>query len=249
MVGCILSCLLALSVNLWLVTPLSPQLVGKSVRRVATQEKVVALTYDDGPDVACTPELLKVLDDSGVKATFFVVGQRVEQYPQIIEQAWRAGHQIGNHSWSHQALVFKNKAHIRSELQKTDAAIRATGYDKEILVRAPYGLKYWTLPKELSRTGRTHILFDVVAWDWQEPGREAITKRVLSQVRPGSIILLHDGCGNKDDLVGATGDIIDALKEQGYRFVTVSELLAMKKERKEGWGRFKRRKKTPVVIA
>lgn len=225
MIGYFAAALAALLVNAWLIIPNSPQLIGQSFRRVSTQEKVVALTYDDGPDPEFTPAVLRLLERHEVSATFFLMGQRVQQHPDVAQNIWRAGHEIGNHSWSHCPMILKSESFVREEIEKTDAILREIGYDKEIHFRAPNGLKYWTLPKVLSSMGKVHILFDAVGWDWSCPGCDAIVKNVMSAVRPGSIILLHDGCGKKDDTVAASEIIITKLKQQGYKFVTVSELL------------------------
>lgn len=210
----------------WLITPLSPQLIGCSVRRISTQEKVVALTFDDGPSAAWTPALLDLLAWHEVPATFFLVGSRVAQHPTLAQRIWQSGHQVGNHSWSHTILVGKSAAYVREEIKKTDALLRELGYTHEIYFRAPYGCKGIVLSSLLSSLHKIHALFDVVAWDWSNPGVAQISERVYKAVRPGSIILLHDGGGDRSQTLQATEDIILHLKKQGYRFVTVAQLLA-----------------------
>ncbi|MCF7799401.1 polysaccharide deacetylase family protein [Candidatus Babeliales bacterium] len=214
----------------YLIIPNSPQIVGKAIRRVHTKEKVVALTFDDGPNPPRTNELLEVLKKHEIKATFFVLGKYIQNYPDIVKQIYNDGHEIGNHSWSHNYMVFKSCNTIRKEITSTDTAIRDLGYTGVIYFRAPHGGKLINLPMVLSQQNRIHILFNVIAWDWTCPGVEKIVNNVMKSIKPGSIILLHDGDGAKDkadrsQTVKATDIIIQKLKEQNYKIVTISELL------------------------
>jgi peptidoglycan/xylan/chitin deacetylase (PgdA/CDA1 family) len=226
MIGWLAAALAALVlVPAWLITPIAPQLMGDAVRRVETTEKVVALTFDDGPDEQWTPAVLDMLARNQVQATFFVMGSKVAQFPAITKMTWEAGHEVGNHSWSHPLMVFKPEELIKEEIEKTDALLHELGYTKEIYFRAPCGLKFLTLPRVLTSLQKKHILFDVIAWDWTSPGAQKIVQNVMKDVRPGSIILLHDGCGTQLDKLQAAEQIIVCLKSQGFRFVTISELL------------------------
>ncbi len=210
----------------WLITPLSPQLIGRSVRRISTQEKVVALTFDDGPSADWTPKLLALLARHEVPATFFLVGSRVAKHPALAQRIWQSGHQVGNHSWSHTILVGKSVVSVREEIEKTDALLHELGYMHEIYFRAPYGCKGIVLSSLLRSLHKIHALFDVITWDWDNPGVAQITGGACKAVRPGSIILLHDGGGDRSQTLQATEEIILHLKNQGYRFVTVAQLLA-----------------------
>lgn len=216
----------------WVVIPNSPQLYGKSIRNIKTSEKVVALTFDDGPNPPYTSQVLDVLKKHDVKATFFVVGIRAQKYPDSVIQVYQAGHEIGNHSWSHHVLIGKSYKFIRKEIDSTDEFIRSLGYTGTIHFRAPKGMKFVRLPKILDETNRPHILFDAVGWDWSSPGANKIVNNVMSSVKPGSVILLHDGDGDNNEVitdrsqtVDATDTIIQRLKAEGYKFVTISELL------------------------
>lgn len=211
--------------SFWLKSSRSPQLFGKCIHCVQTHEKIVALTFDDGPSDPYTSAILAVLRHQGVKATFFLLGQNVANYPGIVQSIYQEGHEIGNHSYSHQQLIFKTPGFVRDEIEKTDRLIRQAGYQGKIYFRAPYGRKLFILPWILSRQGREHILFDVIPDDWDCPGVPVIVERVLKQVKPGSIILCHDGGGDRTQTVEATAIIIEKLKAAGYRFVTISELL------------------------
>jgi peptidoglycan/xylan/chitin deacetylase (PgdA/CDA1 family) len=138
------------------------------------------------------------------------------------------GHQLGNHSYSHVRLMLKSPSFIQEEISRTDALLREVGASGEIFFRAPFGKKLFVLPWLLAREGRRHITFDVVPDDHETQDAGLITSRVLEATRPGSIILLHDGWAAKPGTIEAAGRIIESLKAQGYRFVTVSELLALK---------------------
>jgi peptidoglycan-N-acetylglucosamine deacetylase len=212
----------------YLKSPLSPQLFGEAIWHIKTDEKVVALTFDDGTHPLYTDQILDVLKEHGVPATFFVIGEHVQEYPVPLKRVIAEHHEIGNHSWSHQSLIFKTPAYIYDEILRTDALIRELGYKGEIYFRAPYGRKLFLLPWILSSLNRKHILFDIQPHGWSNPGVDVIVEHVLSRVKNGSIILLHDGGGNRQQTVIATKRIIEHLKKQGYRFLTISELLLLR---------------------
>ena len=235
----ILSCLILSGLTMgflgWLVIPNSPSLWGVSVRRVDTKEKVVALTFDDGPNPPFTNQILDVLKKYDVKATFFVVGERGQKYPDVVKQVYNAGHELGNHTWSHYVLIWKSYDFIYRQIDSTDKLLRDLGYAGTIHFRSPKGMKAMALPKVLAERKRPNILFDVVGWDWSCPGVDKIVHNVLSGVKSGSIILLHDGDGDDNSKIGdrcqtveATEIVIKKLREKGFRFVTISELLTVR---------------------
>ena len=203
------------------------QLFGTLVSHVKTQDKVVALTFDDGPTLRFTRGVLDMLDEKGVKATFFLTGQELETAPAMGQDIARRGHQIGNHSFSHRSMAFMAPSTIKSEIERTDSAIRATGYSGSIDVRPPYGKKLVTLPWYLSQTDRRTITWDV------EPESDAaiaddpnaIAEDVLRQTRNGSIILMHVMYKSREASRQALPLVIDGLRERGFSFVTISELL------------------------
>jgi peptidoglycan/xylan/chitin deacetylase (PgdA/CDA1 family) len=214
---------------LWLKSYRSPQLFGQCIHRIKTSEKIVALTFDDGPSIH-TEEILNILRLNNTQATFFLLGKNAEQFSNLVKQIYQAGHDIGNHSYSHEPLIFKSLTFIRKEIETTDQIIKQLGYEGTIHFRAPYGRKLIGLPWVLYQSNRPHILFDVIPDDWASPGVSTIVYRILSQVKPGSIILCHDGNGDnrgqdRSQTVEAIPIIIQKLKAKGYRFVTISELL------------------------
>ena len=205
------------------------QIAGDLTARVETPEKVVALTFDDGPTPADTDRILADLEAEDVRATFFVIGKNIEKDPESITRIAAAGHELANHSWSHPRLVLLSSDEIAAEVEKTDAALRASGYAGEIQFRPPYGKKLVGLPRYLAAHDRRTIMWDVAVEDYSSPevrqSAEDLTRLTVEKVQPGSIILLHPWQGRLDTQA-AIGPVIRELKGQGYRFVTVNELLA-----------------------
>jgi peptidoglycan-N-acetylglucosamine deacetylase len=203
------------------------QFFGIIVPRVNTAEKVVALTFDDGPTPDGTSEILNVLGEMHVKATFFVIGTELERNMSEGRKIVAAGHELGNHSYSHTRMILVTPDFVRQEIEKTDRLIREAGYTGEINFRPPFGKKLLALPYYLSRNGRKTITWDVAPDSNPEIARDAtkIIAITRSQVRPGSIILLHVMYPGRKESLKAVGGIIESLRREGYRFVTVSELL------------------------
>jgi peptidoglycan/xylan/chitin deacetylase (PgdA/CDA1 family) len=203
------------------------QLFGGIVPRVETTAPVVALTFDDGPTARFTDEILAMLREQEVRATFFVVGKALERNPAECQKIVAEGHELGNHSYSHQPMLLKPYAFIRQEVEQTDGLVRACGYEGDIHFRSPNGKKLVLLPYYLSRTGRRNIFWDVAPeseWD-SAAGADKIVEQVLAETRPGSIILLHVMYESRAESRRALPAIIQGLRERGYHFVTVSELL------------------------
>lgn len=203
------------------------QLFGEIVPRVETQEKVVALTFDDGP-TPLVAEVLETLRAKNVRATFFLIGAQIAEDPIHARRIVEAGHQVGNHSWSHRRMVFKTLPFLKREIEGTDRVIRQAGYRGEIQFRPPYGKKLVGLPWVLARRGRKTITWDIDPMSDRSADRDAdrTVDFVVSRVRPGSIILLHPMYPGRGAARAAVGPIVDRLHARGYRFVTVNELLA-----------------------
>lgn len=208
----------------WVSNARTFQLAGRLVDRVDTTDKIVALTLDDGP-TDLTPEVLKVLAGADVPATFYLTGRELEAAPTQGKAIAAAGHEIGNHSYSHQRMVLMSPDTVADEVERTDAAIRATGYQGPITFRPPYGKKLWALPHYLSEHDRISVTWDVEPDSATGADADAIVAETLDKVRPGSIILLHVMYGSRDASRAAIPLIVDGLRSDGYRFVTVSELL------------------------
>ncbi|MFC0439432.1 polysaccharide deacetylase family protein [Kutzneria buriramensis] len=204
------------------------QLFGGLTYRVDTDEKVVALTFDDGPSDK-GPSIEKALAGLRVPATFFLIGSEMEKHPGVAERLVAQGDQLGNHSYSHTRMVFVGADFVASEIERTDALIRRAGYGGEIVFRPPYSKKIYQLPKYLADHGRKTITWDVEpdsdSGDPASDNPNAIASTTLDQVRPGSIILLHPWNADHDADLAALPRIVDGLRAKGYRFVTVNDLL------------------------
>jgi peptidoglycan/xylan/chitin deacetylase (PgdA/CDA1 family) len=199
------------------------QLFGDYVVRVETAEKVVALTFDDGPHPTLTPQFLDVLDQHGAKGTFFMMGRNVERFPDVARAVLARGHEIGNHSYSHPRLVLMSPSRVREEIERTDVLLRGIGVTGPIHFRPPHAAKFLVLPYVLGTMDKLSVLGDVDPEEWKRPGPDVMTQTILRQVRPGSIVGLHDLMG--PDSLQTLKNILPPLAAQGYRFVTVSQLI------------------------
>lgn len=208
------------------------QLFGTLVARARTSEKVVALTFDDGPQPVYTEQILVILDELGIKATFFVTGGDLERHMPEAQRIVAAGHALGNHSFSHQRMILVTPAFVRDEIERTDRLIREAGYGGEIYFRPPYGKKLIALPFYLSQTQRTTIMWDIEPESEAEvaASSERIAADILGKAQPGSIILLHVMYASGQPSRDAVRDTVIGLQQAGYRFVTIPEMLAMQAE-------------------
>jgi chitin deacetylase len=206
------------------------QLMGELVPRVDTAEKVVALTFDDGPTPEGTEEILAILKAHHIKATFYLTGAEIHQHLESARQIVAAGHEVGNHSYSHQRMFFKTPSFIQREIDDTDKLIREAGYTGDIHFRSPFGKKFLLLPYYLSKRHKKNIMWDVEPNTFPEIDRDAnkIAEYTIANTKPGSIILLHVMYRGREESMKAVPQIIAGLKARGFTFKTVSELLALK---------------------
>jgi len=203
------------------------QIFGRMVTRVETSSPVVALTFDDGPRSGFTEEILEILHEKGVRATFFVTGQALEENMAEAQSIVAEGHELGNHSYSHARMIGRSYSLVREEIERTDQLIRAAGYEGNIHFRPPYGKRFVILPYYLSVTDRMTIFMDVEPESYREIAADAerIVEHVLDETRPGSIILLHVMNESRTETMKAVPRIIEGLQSRGYSFVTISDLL------------------------
>ena len=206
------------------------QFFGGNINRVDTSDKVVALTFDDGPSPAADT-ILSILNSENVKATFFLIGSDIETYPDETRKLITAGHAIGNHTYQHDYLVFKSPATIKAEIEKTDKLIREAGYNDPIQFRPPYCKKLLFLPYYLKQHNRKTILWDLEPNSYPEinASSEKMIQYVVDNAKPGSIILLHPWHDNTGTTIGSLKGIIEGLKAKGYTFKTVNELQSNEK--------------------
>jgi peptidoglycan/xylan/chitin deacetylase (PgdA/CDA1 family) len=205
---------------------------GPTVTSVTLHQKVVALTYDDGPNPPYTDQIITYLHRAGVRATFFVVGIAVVAHPDVVRREVLYGDAIGNHSWDHAHLVLQSRAHVERELTSTEDAIEHAAGIRAKLFRPPFGARDFTVLSVARKLGLQVIMWSVpLPADWQRPPPRVIADRVLKYVKDGSIIVLHDGNrglpADRSNTVAATQLIVSELRKQGYQFVTVPELIRM----------------------
>ena len=205
------------------------QVAGTLVRRVSTTAPLVALTFDDGPTARHAPFILDLLARENVPATFFLNGRDVRSHPEIVRRMIDEGHELGNHTDSHRLLLGVPWGEMRDEVERTDRALRDAGYSGPIHFRPPYGKRLFALPYYLWRTDRTSIFMDVEPESDPSVGASSsrIVRHTLDRVRPGSIVLLHVMYDSREQSRRAVAPLIQSLRDRGYRFVTVSELLAV----------------------
>ena len=203
---------------------------GQPIRHFNTNQKVVALTFDDGPGVPYTRQILDILDKYQVKATFYVLGISAKTHPELIKEMIQKGHDIGNHSTQHDLMKKWPVAKIKTDIQKTDHILRELGYQGQITYRGPFGVNTENIAKALNELNKPHILFDFLPQDWTPISADEIYQNVITRLRPGLIITLHDGGKRRQQTVIATEKLIKSLNEQGYQFKTVSELMPFAKK-------------------
>lgn len=220
---------LAFAVCLLICRPLS---VGASEKtktvyhRVNTEEKIVAITFDDGPHPKYTAEILDILAEYGAKATFFVIGKNLELYGDVTRRAAEEGHEIGNHTYTHTALQTLGRTALAREILDSEALIAECIGRRPAVFRPPGGSSSALVEEIVAKSGDKIILWDVDTRDWAGRPSDAIVKTVMRNTVPGSIILFHDYAVEKSTTVDALKEILPQLCAAGYRFVTVSELLS-----------------------
>ncbi len=204
------------------------QLFGNLTSHIETNNKVVALTFDDGP-TKNSDAILSLLDEYQVKATFFLIGKDIEDQPEEARKIAEAGHQIGNHTYSHKRMVLKSPSFIKHEIEKTDDLIADIGYTKSIVVRPPYGKKLIGLPYYLNKHQRETITWNLEPDTFFTQADEKV-RYVKENIQPGSIILMHPMYDATDNELQAIKEILQTLKDEGYTFVTIDELLTIKND-------------------
>ena len=206
---------------------------GRNIVRLDTDQRIIALTFDDGPNPPYTDRLLDVLAKHDVKATFFMIGNRIERHPETVRRVIAEGHQIGNHSYNHPLLGFLPPNYVQREIERTDDLLQQVGVLGVTMFRAPVLTRFLPVAWVLAKADRTHISCNVWSWDWttQDPDKitETVLKKTLSSTGAGSIIVLHDGKAenaraDRSGTIEATDRIITALKKERYRFVRLSDV-------------------------
>lgn len=209
---------------------LSPKFLGFAserivYRRVNTEEKIVAITFDDGPHPRYTAEILDILAEYDVKATFFVIGKNIEQYGSLVRRAAEEGHEIGNHTYTHATLSHLDRAILEREISDSEGLIEEYTGRRPTVFRPPGGKSSPLVEAIVTQNGGKIILWDVDTRDWSGRASAEIVETVVNETVPGSIILFHDYAVGKSTTVEAIKEILPRLCAAGYQFVTVTELL------------------------
>lgn len=193
-------------------------------QKISPKEPVVALTFDDGPNPQFTPQILDILYEQQVRATFFLVGQQMEGQEWLVRKIAASGHEIGNHTDSHPDLTTLEEPQILEEIQKTQETLGEILPDYTMkFLRPPYGRQNETVCQS---SPLPLILWEVDSGDWEDPQAEAIYAAVMEDIQDGDIVAFHD---DNPETVKALEQILPALKARGYQFATVSTLLGLKK--------------------
>lgn len=205
-----------------------------TVYHISSDEKVVALTFDDGPSPVWTPQILDELKKAQVKATFFMLGEHVEQYPDVARRVAKEGHEIGNHTYDHHTLIYFKPEELEKEIAGADKAIQNITGLKTKYFRPPKAWLTTEEKKQIRKMGYETVLWSLNSKDWVTFDDRYIIKYILRHVQPGDIILFHDSGGvfrpeggNRKETVKTILRLVQKLKERGYRFVTISELLKL----------------------
>ena len=198
-----------------------------TVTAVRTATPAVALTFDDGPHPTLTPMLLDMLKARGMRATFYVIGDRVKRHPALVQRMLAEGHEVGNHSWTHPVLANLGADRVIREMDDTTRVIYSVTGKVPVTMRPPYGALTFNQRHMLYHQRKLPtILWSVDPQDWRRPGSDVVARRILARAQPGAIILAHD---IHSPTIRAMPQVFDTLKARGYHAVTISELLGWPK--------------------
>ncbi|MDD4320971.1 MAG: polysaccharide deacetylase family protein [Acidaminococcaceae bacterium] len=222
-------CILAGSVFLLLAVLPGNTFYGNILYKGVTQKKVVALTFDDGPYPPYTERILAILKEKKVPATFFLVGENAREHPELVREEMAQGNLLGTHTYDHKDLLRLSGPAVRKELSKGVKIVEDITGKRPTFVRPPHGFKDFSVMKQIEKLHLQAVNWSVLPKDWTRPGVDVIVQRVVEGVKPGSIVLLHDGdspakTASRQQTVEALPIIIDKLREKGYTFVTVDKL-------------------------
>jgi peptidoglycan/xylan/chitin deacetylase (PgdA/CDA1 family) len=206
------------------------QLFGRTFVGNGYDSRQIALTFDDGPNDPDTLKLLEILDTHGIKATFFMIGRHVAMRPKIAEAVARAGHVIGNHTFSHPNLIFCSWRQIRQQLEDCERALTDAVGEHSRLFRPPHGGRRPDVLRIVRQAGLTPVMWSAAGYDWNSDPASQIETKVVRQASGGAVILLHDGShlcmgSDRSQTLIATGNLIQRCQDQGLRFVTVPEMM------------------------
>lgn len=210
-----------LAAALWLLW-LEPAVPALS--HVTTSQRMVALTFDDGPSAHYTPAILKLLSEYHARATFFVLGSQVKRYPKLVKAELAQGSEVANHGWGHLNLHQVGAARMWQDALLTSRLLQSLGVPESPFYRPPYGMMSNNLLRTFESHGYTVALWSIDTRDWALPGVGTMTATIASQIKPGAIILMHDGGGVREQTLAALRWLLSTYTRRGWRFVTLSQL-------------------------
>lgn len=201
---------------------------GEVTSRLPTNEKRIALTFDDGPNPDATPRVLDTLAQFGVRAAFFILGSHAERWPELVDRIVAEGHQVGNHGYFHRKLHFRSPSYVRRDIDLGTRAIERAGSRRPRFFRPPHGFRNPWVSSIASSAGQKTVGWSLGVWDSDRPGVTEIVSRTVKGVRPGSIVLLHDGngydaYGDRMQTANALPRIISELRDRDYAFASLPE--------------------------
>ena len=210
-----------------------------TITHVSTQDAVVALTFDDGPHPESTPHLLDVLERHQARATFFMIGEAARQHPDLVQRVAQAGHAIGNHSWDHPSFPLISRKERWAQLRACEKAIAPYG---QRLFRPPYGHQSVASRLDALWFGYQVVTWNLHAYDWLDHDANWMADRLANQIKPGSVILLHDVLyhtseeryANREPMIEAVNMLLKRLNGR-FRFITVPELLQLGRPQRRNW--------------
>ncbi|MBV7507783.1 polysaccharide deacetylase family protein [Bacillus sp. sid0103] len=198
------------------------------INEVPTSRKAVAITFDDGPNPTYTPQVLEIFSEAVGKATFFMIGEQMKKYPEVVKQVASLGHEIGNHTFTHPKLSLLSTAECLEEIEQNEKLIEELAGRKPVVFRPPYLDYNQNTVSLIEQKGYPMIgALNLKAQDWEQPGVEHILEKSREGIKNGSILIFHDGYGDRSQTIEAVRKLVSELTSQGYQLVTVSELLKL----------------------
>ena len=212
------------------------QLYGKTICSNPAAGKVISLTYDDGPNPHWTPRLMEILAEHDAHATFFSIGKWAEREPELLRELHAAGHAIGNHTYTHPTMYMKSSEQIRDELTRCRGAVEESGVtfsevDGKMLMRPPFGRRRPGTLRTLKSEGYQSVTWSITCWDWRDQASKESILSHASKAARGDVILMHDGgqfspTADRNASVSATEEVLKRFTAEGFRFVTIPDLVA-----------------------
>ncbi len=205
-------------------------LFGRVLSRLPTRDRVIALTFDDGPNPDATPAILDALGERGVHGTFFILGRHAERWPELVKRVADEGHTLANHGYHHRKLHFKSPRYVRADMELGLRSIENACGRRPRWFRAPHGFRSPWVSRIAEELGERTVGWSLGVWDSDRPGADVIADRTVKGARPGSILLLHDGdgydpAGDRLQTAQAVPWIVDRLGTQGFRFIGLDDAL------------------------